>query len=57
MWSKMPPRAMASSVCVTIDREGADYLPYLFGNAGYVVIRNPAELPQRLPLLYAQLTM
>ena len=43
--------------CVTIDREGADYLPYLFGNAGYVVIRNPAELPQRLPLLYAQLTM
>lgn len=42
--------------CVTIDREGADYLPYLFGAAGYVVIRNPTELPQRLPLLYAQLT-
>ncbi len=42
--------------CVTIDRQGADYLPYVFGNAGYVVIRNPTELPQRLPQLYAQLT-
>lgn len=42
--------------CVTIDRQGADYLPYLFGNAGYVVIRNPTELPERLPQLYAQLT-
>ncbi|MCW8972235.1 MAG: VWA domain-containing protein [Gammaproteobacteria bacterium] len=42
--------------CVTIDRQGSDYLPYLFGNAGYVVIRKPTELPQRLPLLYAQLT-
>ena len=42
--------------CVTIDKQGTDYLPYLFGNAGYVVIRKPTELPQRLPLLYAQLT-
>jgi nitric oxide reductase NorD protein len=42
--------------CVTIDKNGADYLPYLFGSNGYVVIRKPAELPQRLPLLYAQLT-
>ncbi len=42
--------------CVTIDNKGSDYLPYLFGNGGYVVIRNPAELPKRLPLLYAQLT-
>ena len=42
--------------CVTIDREGSDYLPYLFGNAGYVVIRNPTELPKQLPLLYAELT-
>lgn len=42
--------------CVTIDKQAADYLPYLFGQTGYVVIRNPVELPQRLPLLYAQLT-
>ena len=42
--------------CVTIDAKGNDYLPHLFGNAGYVVIRKPSELPKRLPLLYAQLT-
>ncbi len=42
--------------CVTIDRKGNDYLPHLFGNNGYVVIKNPAELPKRLPMLYAQLT-
>ncbi len=42
--------------CVTIDPEGNDYLPHLFGTGGYVVIRNPAELPSRLPLLYARLT-
>lgn len=42
--------------CVTIDREAGVYLPYLFGPAGYCVIRKPEELPRRLPLLYAQLT-
>jgi nitric oxide reductase NorD protein len=42
--------------CVTIDPEGNDYLPHLFGNGGYVVIRRAAELPSRLPLLYARLT-
>ncbi len=42
--------------CVTIDAKGNDYLPHLFGNSGYVVIRRPSELPKRLPMLYAQLT-
>ena len=42
--------------CVTIDREGASYLPHLFGPAGFAVIRKPDELPARLPLFYAQLT-
>lgn len=42
--------------CVTIDERGNDYLPHLFGSGGYVVIRRPAELPSRLPLLYARLT-
>jgi nitric oxide reductase NorD protein len=42
--------------CVTIDREGAAYLPHLFGPAGYTVLRKPEELPMRLPVLYAQLT-
>jgi nitric oxide reductase NorD protein len=42
--------------CVTIDDKGSDYLPHLFGNGGYVVIRKPNDLPRRLPMLYAQLT-
>lgn len=42
--------------CVTIDDEATDYLPYIFGSSSFVVIRQPAELPRRLPLLYAQLT-
>lgn len=42
--------------CVTIDEKAGSYLPHLFGVGGYVVIRNPSELPRQLPLLYAQLT-
>lgn len=42
--------------CVMIDTEASDYLPHLFGAGGYVVIRNPEELPKELPLLYAQMT-
>ena len=42
--------------CVTIDREGASYLPHLFGPGGFTVLRKPEDLPTRLPLLYAQLT-
>lgn len=42
--------------CVTIDPEGNDYLPHLFGTGGYVVIHRPSQLPSRLPLLYARLT-
>jgi nitric oxide reductase NorD protein len=42
--------------CVTIDETASDYLPHLFGTQGYVVIRNPSELPRELPLLYARLT-
>ncbi|MFA7278894.1 MAG: nitric oxide reductase [Sterolibacterium sp.] len=42
--------------CVTIDREGASYLPHMFGPAGFTVLRKPDELPLRLPMLYAQIT-
>ena len=49
-------RAGLKPFCVTIDREGAAYLPHLFGPGGFTVLRKPEELPTRLPLLYAQLT-
>jgi len=42
--------------CVTIDEEAGAYLPHLFGNDGYIVIRKPSELPRELPLIYARLT-
>lgn len=41
--------------CITIDREAGDYLPYMFGSHGYLLIRDPVQLPVRLPLLYRQL--
>lgn len=49
-------RAGLTPFCVTIDREAGSYLPHLFGPGGFCVIRQPEELPRRLPLLYAQLT-
>lgn len=42
--------------CVTIDRKGNDYLPYIFGRNDYAVIRDPRQLPRELPRLYALLT-
>ncbi len=49
-------RAGLKPFCVTIDREGASYLPHMFGPGGFTVLRKPEELPTRLPMLYAQLT-
>jgi nitric oxide reductase NorD protein len=48
-------RAGLHPFCVTIDDRAGDYLPWLFGSDGYVVIRRPAELPVSsacLPALY-----
>lgn len=49
-------RAGLQPFCVTIDERAQDYLPHIFGSSAYALIRNPAELPHKLPLLYAQLT-
>jgi len=42
--------------CITIDKKGNDYLPYLFGKNNYTIIHQPEKLPQALPKLYSQLT-
>ncbi|CAK9889601.1 MULTISPECIES: nitric oxide reductase activation protein NorD [Pseudomonas] len=42
--------------CITIDSQAGAYLPYMFGSNGYALIRQPEQLPQRLPQLYRQLT-
>ncbi len=43
--------------CITIDHRADDYLPHIFGKNGYVVVRDPKELPQKLLGLYARLTV
>lgn len=42
--------------CVTVDTEGADYLPHMYSDANFVVIDDIRTLPQRLPQLYRRLT-
>ncbi len=42
--------------CVTIDDRASDYLPYLFGDKGFVIVNDVAKLPQILPRLYLKLT-
>ena len=42
--------------CITIDEKAGEYLPYLFGSNGYLVIHKPEQLPKELTRLYAQLT-
>lgn len=34
--------------CLTIDREGAEYLPRIFGQAGHTIVRHPRQLPAAL---------
>lgn len=38
--------------CVTVDEQGHDYLPYLFGRDGFAVVKDPAQLPRVLPRIY-----
>jgi nitric oxide reductase NorD protein len=42
--------------CVTVDREGADYLPHMYSDANFVVVDDIRTLPQKLPQLYRRLT-
>ncbi len=41
--------------CVTLDKEGGPYLPYLFGSAGYSLMQRCEDLPLALPRIYARL--
>ncbi len=42
--------------CVTIDRHGADYLPRLYGPAGFTVLDDVRKLPLRVAEIYRRLT-
>lgn len=42
--------------CITIDREGADYLPHMYGKANYVVIDEVTKLPLKVSDIYRKIT-
>nr|VFJ85966.1 MAG: nitric oxide reductase NorD protein [Candidatus Kentron sp. LFY] len=42
--------------CITIDEEGAGYLPRMYGLANYVVIREVEKLPRKVAGIYRKLT-
>jgi nitric oxide reductase NorD protein len=42
--------------CVTIDADGHDYLPYLFGCHGFSVVTDIEQLPMTLPRVYLNLS-
>lgn len=44
-----------SPFCVTIDEAGHDYLPILFGQQGYALVRRPQDLVNRLTQAWATL--
>ena len=43
--------------CLTVDRQGHDYLRTMCQDMGYEVLANIQTLPQRLPFLYRTLTL
>jgi hypothetical protein len=42
--------------CLTVDKAGHDYLKSMCGDMGYEVLTDIWSLPERLPMLYRQLT-
>lgn len=42
--------------CITIDQEGADYLPHMYGRANYVVLDDVAKLPMKISDIYRKIT-
>ncbi len=49
-------RAGLVPLAVTIDQHAHGYLPLLFGQQGFAIVRRPAELAMQLTRVYAQLT-
>jgi nitric oxide reductase activation protein len=43
--------------CLTVDRQGHDYLRTMAGDMGYEVLPDVMDLPSRLPYLYRRLTL
>lgn len=41
--------------CLTVDREGSEYLPRIFGSAGHTILRQPEQLPLALLIMVRRL--
>ncbi len=46
-----------ASFCITIDKEGVNYLPHMYGEVNYTIIDDIEKLPSRLPQIYKKLTV
>ncbi|HWR89123.1 MAG TPA: VWA domain-containing protein, partial [Dissulfurispiraceae bacterium] len=42
--------------CITIDKTGPSYLPYMYGEVNYIVIDDVRKLPNRITEIYRRLT-
>ena len=42
--------------CITIDTEGEDYLPHMYGHASFVVVDEVRKLPLKVADIYRKLT-
>jgi nitric oxide reductase NorD protein len=42
--------------CITIDKEGHDYLPHMYGAVNYTVIDDVRKMPLRISDIYHPLT-
>jgi nitric oxide reductase NorD protein len=50
-------RAGIHPFCITIDEQGADYLPHMFGAARYVVVADVARLPVKVSEIYRRIAL
>ncbi len=50
-------RLRITPFCLTVDKAGHDYLKSMCGDMGYEVLDDIHALPERLPMLYRQLTI
>lgn len=44
------------SYCITIDKEGQEYLPEMYGKSSYIVIDEISKLPMKISDIYRKLT-
>lgn len=42
--------------CITIDKEGPEYLPHMYGAASYTVLDDVAQLPMKISDIYRKIT-